>query len=107
MMIDFDIDDFARAMTRSDCTLADAGRYENGYSRKGYFAKIRSGNKHLSFSVSNCDNSLAPNEVATAITHPNRHIYRQGYYRNKKGVRGFEATVRSGEHFYMLSAHNV
>lgn len=103
----FGIDDFAAAMMRSDCTLADTGQYENGSCRMGYFASVRSGGKYLWFSVSNSDHPLAPDEVAMAITHRSRQIDRQSFYRNKKGVRGFEATVRSGEHCYMLGAHNI
>lgn len=103
----FDVDDFAAAMMRSDCTVADTGHYENGSSRMGYFARVRSGGKYLWFSVSHSDHPLAADEVAAAITHRSRKIERQSFYRNKKGVRGFEATVRSGDHCYMLSAHNI
>ena len=106
-MRDFSIDDFATAMLRSDCTLAGAGEYVNANLRQGHFSRVHSGGKSFWFSVSNADHTLAPDEVATAITHRNREICRQGYYYNKKGARGFEATVRSGDHCFMLGAHDI
>jgi hypothetical protein len=54
------------------------------------------------FSVSNTDVPIAPDEVAEAITSPERKIEREGTYATQKD--SLESTIRVAEHCYMINA---
>ncbi len=100
------VEEFALAFGRSR-TVTQDGFYTNSNGQTGYWARLRNNDRWYSVSVSNTDFALTPDEVALALLAPDRRIERNGTYRNRKGVLGFEATVRVAEHTYMLSANNI
>jgi hypothetical protein len=80
-----------------------SGFYLNCRRQRGYFACYRlPGGCFVKYSVSATELPVAPDEVATAIQAPGRWIQRQNPYSNRKNNEGFEATVYSGGHAFML-----
>jgi hypothetical protein len=101
------VDQFAAILRDRRTALVCDGWFFNENLQQGYRATLSSQNRWYWFSVSNTDLELAPDEVALAITSPDRELLREGTYRNKKGALGFEATVKSADHYYMLGASNL
>jgi hypothetical protein len=58
-------------------------------------------------SVSHIDEMPTPQSVATALVSPTRKVTDEGRYPNKKGRLGYYATVKSGEHWYMVSVSEM
>jgi len=94
------VDEFAKVL-RGDLTLVEDGFYEG--NRTGYWARFESKGLRYWYSVSNTSERIAAQLVAEAITAPDRHIQRSKPYHDGEG---FEATVRSGRHHYMLGHGN-
>jgi hypothetical protein len=98
------VDDFANVLLREGLQLIQEGHYENRFGQTGYRATYRHGDQYYWFSISGTEIGFAPDEVAAAITHPERSIQREYPYLNTRGRLGFEATVRAGDHSFMLNA---
>lgn len=98
------VDEFAQVFSSGTLEFVEDGRYQNQSGQVGYRAIYRDTERYLWFSVSNTEIAIAIDEVAAAITTPDRQIIRENSYWNQYGRQGFEATVRSGEHWFMLNA---
>jgi len=98
------VDEYALELQSPALGFEQEGRYSNAFGQVGYRAIYRNAIYYLWYSVSSTESAFAPDEVATAITAPNRWIQRENPYFNKKGNVGFEATVNSGGHSFMLGA---
>ncbi|MBZ5699815.1 MAG: hypothetical protein LAN18_14855 [Acidobacteriia bacterium] len=98
------VDDFAAVLLSRDLDLVQDGNYENKLGQIGYRAIYRNSGCYYWYSVSGTDTRVAPDEVATAITTSGRIIQREYPYLNSRGKQGFEATVRSGDHSFMLNS---
>ena len=91
------VGEFAQAIRSGEVT---DGSFYPWHRPRGYRAAVRVGNLWYWYSVSNTDRKITPAEVADAITDCRlRRIQRSNPYKNG---RGFEATVWSGDHCYML-----
>ena len=97
------VDDFVTEISGVLRFIGD-GYYHNKFGQMGYWARYRNSIRYYSYSVSGIEVRLAPDEVALAISAPERLIQREYPYINRKGVLGFEATVLSIGHAFMLSA---
>jgi hypothetical protein len=97
------VDQFAHALSGRLEFVRDS-YYHNKSGQVGYRAIYRGGGCYYWFSVSATDARFAPDEVAAAIADPERNISREYPYVNGVGQLGFEATVRSGDHSFMLNA---
>ena len=93
------VDEFAAILRDKTTQVMESGFYHNQNNVPGYWAVVWNRHQWYWFSVSNCGNSMSLNEVATAISAPERSIGREGRY---KGGHGYEATIASGGHSYML-----
>jgi hypothetical protein len=98
------VDDFASVLSGSDLEFVEDGEYYNTLRRKGYWAIYKNSNGYFKFSISSCDERFAPEEVAAAIANSRRVIMREKPYFNSWGQQGLEATVKSGNHSFMLTA---
>jgi hypothetical protein len=98
------VDEFAEALISEGVQFVLEGYYSNSYGQIGYRAIYRDADRYLWFSVSSTEVSLAADEVATAIRARGRWVQRENPYLNRKGQQGFEATVLSGGHAFMLNA---
>lgn len=98
------VDEFAEALGSKNLRFVEDGQYRNVWEQSGYWAIYRDAERCLRFSVSATEIRLAADEVATAITAPGRYVARANPYLNRKGQLGFEATVHSGGHAFMLNA---
>ena len=92
------VDEFAEVLRNPAAKLESEGYYPIRKPR-GYWAHIEVGGRLYWYSVSSSLEPVSASEVATAITDRFRKIERCGAYKNGSG---FEATVWSGEHCYML-----
>lgn len=98
------VDEFADALGSTNLEFIREGSYTNGNGQVGYWATYRDLEQYLWFSVSSTEIPLAPDEVAAAITSPQRWVARENPYPNKAGQLGFEVTVLSKGHAFMLGA---
>ena len=58
-------------------------------------------------SVSHIDEMPTPQSVAAALVSRTREIADEGRYRNRKGSLGYYVTVKSGDHWYMVSVSDM
>ncbi|MFZ0818800.1 MAG: hypothetical protein WAM91_01940 [Candidatus Acidiferrales bacterium] len=98
------VDGFAAKLRPENLVFVDDGQYRNKIGRIGYWALYKDSHLYYKFSISNTDATFALNEVAHAITVSDRIIRRENTYQNRREAWGFEATVLSGGHAYMLTA---
>jgi hypothetical protein len=98
------VDDFAKVLLLRDLDLIGDGTYKNRSGQFGYRAVYSYSGRYYWCSVSGTDTRIAPDEVATAITTSGRIIQSEYPYLNSRGKLGFEATVRSGDHSFMLNS---
>ena len=98
------VDEYALELQSRALGFVQEGHYSNAFGQVGYRAIYRNGIYYLWYSVSSTESAFAPDEVAAAITAPKRWIQRENPYFNRKGNVGFEATVNSGGHAFMLGA---
>jgi hypothetical protein len=95
---------FAAALLEEGLQFVSAGTYRNKAGTAGYKAIYRNARSYFWYSVSATDATFSPAKVAQAITAPRKKIQREFPYVNGTGNLGFEATVRSGDHSFMLGA---
>jgi hypothetical protein len=98
------VDEFAAELQSPTLQRVQEGFYSNDSGQVGYRATYRNETLHLWFSISATETPFAPDEVTVAITAPTRWVRRENPYPNKRGSEGFEATVHSGGHAFMLGA---
>jgi hypothetical protein len=98
------VDEYALELQSRALGFVQEGHYSNAFGQVGYRAIYRNAIYYLWYSVSSTESAVAPDEVAAAITAPKRWIQRENLYVNRKGNVGFEATVNSGGHAFMLGA---
>jgi len=98
------VDEFALELKSSTLRFVQEGCYTNTSGQVGYWAVYRNRILYLWHSISATESSFAPDEVIMAITASTRWIQRENPYRNRKGNIGFEATVHSGGHAFMLGS---
>jgi hypothetical protein len=98
------VDEYATELQARSLELVAEGSYTNSFGQVGYRATYRNADLHLWFSVSATEVRIAPDEVAMAISAQGRWIQRANPYTNSKDNIGFEATVHSGGHAFMLGA---
>lgn len=98
------VDQFAEILQRGELRLVHDGYYVNRFGQSGYRAMYKGPIAYYSYRVSATETPLAPDEVAQAIKHPERNVSRENVYFNRIGQQAFEATVRAGDHSFMLSA---
>jgi hypothetical protein len=99
---DMTVDEFAEVLRNPDVQVTSNECYHNQQRKRGYRANLSLGSNQYWYSVSNTDMAMTAAQVATAIMSPSRKIIRQGDYCNFWGEVGFEATVLSDGHAYML-----
>jgi hypothetical protein len=100
------VDDFSEVLCSRKLEFVSEGWFENRFGQMGYWATYRDPSRYLWFSISATEIPFALDEVAVAIRAPERRITREYPYWNwnRNQQQGFEATVRSGEHSFMLGA---
>jgi hypothetical protein len=98
------VDEYAEILLKGHLEFVGDGYYENRVGQVGYRAIYKYARGYYWYRVSAAEVPIAPDEVAQAITHHGREVLRENPYLNRKGVQGFEATVRAGEHCFMLNA---
>jgi hypothetical protein len=98
------VDEFAEVLGSGRLQFILEGHYSNSYGQVGYRAIYKDADRYFWFSVSATEISLAPDEVAMAIRANGRWVQREYPYLNRNGQQGFEATVHSGGHAFMLNA---
>jgi hypothetical protein len=98
------VDEFAEVLVSESLQFIQEGHYSNSDGQTGYRAIYRDSERYLWFSVSGTEITLAPDEVAVAIQARGRWVQRENPYFNRNGQQGFEATVHSGGHAFMLGA---
>ena len=96
------VDDFAEILRNPRIIVVD-GKFYPWDAPRGYRATIQLGEEWYWYSVSQSLDEVTPKQVAEAITARDRRLQRSKPYKNG---RGFEATVWSGDHCYMLGHGN-
>jgi hypothetical protein len=93
------VDEFANVLRDPNTRLEEDNFYVSDTTgNTGYKATFSRHGLWYWFSISSRTHPMSAKDVADAITHPHRSIAREGSFKR----RGFEATVYSGPHWYML-----
>jgi hypothetical protein len=98
------VDEFAEMLLDPGLEFVAEGHYVNRDGRTGYRAVYKHPQTYYWYSVSGAEAAIEPDEVAQAVMHPSRTVLRENTYFNRSGKHGFEATVSSAEHWFMLNA---
>jgi hypothetical protein len=98
------VEEYAQVLLNVSIQFVHDAYYTNREGQTGYRAIYRHGNSYFWYSVSRTEVPIAPDEVAQAITDPARTVFRANPYFNRNSQQGFEATVRAGEHCFMLNS---
>lgn len=97
------VDQFASLLHDPNLEVVRDGYYKQGLPDQGYWAELQVGECTLRYSVSGMKHPVTPSFVAAAITALDRRIGRENVQEHDGGLC-FEATVRAGDHSYMLNA---
>ena len=81
--------------------------YQNSKEEWGYCLTVWEAGHYHMVSVSHIDDMPTPESIATALLSRGREIADEGRYRNRKGTLGYYATVKSGDHWYMVSVSDI
>jgi hypothetical protein len=93
----------AKALRSSHSRLIQDGYYQNEQREWGYYVTVWYAGHYHMISVSRTETPPALLDIANALTSPTAYVDSDGRYRNRKGTLGYYATVRSGNHWYMVS----
>jgi hypothetical protein len=98
------VDNFAEVLRDPNLMIDEESYYISHTTRRpGWRAIVTLGGSWYWYSVSSAADRVSAQEVADAITASDRRISRSGSY---KCGAGFEATIRSGAHWFMLGHGN-
>jgi hypothetical protein len=96
---------------RTDCQCASvtistphrrSGYYQNSKEERGCRFTIWDAGHYYMISVSQIDETPTLASIADALVSPAKHVKEEGRYRNARNTLGYWATVRSGNHWYMV-----
>jgi hypothetical protein len=83
------------------------GYYQNENGVWGYYVTVwHAGHYHM-ISVSHVEDVSKLNDIARALESPLKNVTEDGRYRNQRRSLGYWATVRSGDHWYMVSVSDM
>jgi hypothetical protein len=83
------------------------GYYQNQEGELGYYVTMWDAGHYHMISVSHVGDVMTSREIATALESPLRNVTEDGRYRNSRGTLGYWATVKSGDHWYMVSVSDM
>lgn len=83
------------------------GFYRNREGVWGYYLTVcHAGHYHM-VSISHVEAMPTLLDIARALESPLNDVTEDGRYRNRRGRLGYWATVRNGEHWYMVSVSDM
>lgn len=97
----------AKALNSPSSNTIHDGYYQNEQGEWGYYVTVWDAGHYHMISVSHIDRVMPPHEIAQALLSSSAQIHTDGRYRNKKGTLGYYATVRNGDHWYMISVSDL
>jgi hypothetical protein len=83
------------------------GYYRNEQEQWGYYLVVWDAGHYHMISVSRATETPAPRDIAAALDCPSAQVHTDGRYRNRRGTLGYYATVKSGDHWYMVSVSDL
>jgi hypothetical protein len=81
--------------------------YRNSKEEWGYSLTVWDAGHYHMISVSHVDEIPTLATIAEALVSPAKDVKEDGRYRNARGTLGYWATVRSGDHWYMVSVSDM
>ncbi len=81
--------------------------YQNEQGVWGYYVTVWDAGHYHMISVSHTKSTPTLPEIAEALVCPGAYTESEGRYWNRHGTLGYYATVRSGEHWYMVSVSEI
>ena len=100
-------DVIANALRSPHARIINDGYYQNEEGIWGWYVTVWDAGHYHMISVSHVSNTPTKHEVAAALVSPTRYIKEEGRYRNSRGTLGYWATVKSGDHWYMVSVSDM
>jgi hypothetical protein len=97
----------ANALRSPTARVIHDGFYRNDEGEWGYYVTVWDAGHYHMISVSHITDVQSPNEIATALESPLRNVTEDGRYSNARGTLGYWATVKSGNHWYMVSVSDM
>ncbi len=83
------------------------GYYRNSKEEWGCYLTVWDAGHYHMISVSHVDQVPTRAAIADALTSPTKYVKEDGRYRNARGTLGYWATVKSGDHWYMVSVSDM
>lgn len=83
------------------------GPYQNEPGEWGYYITVWDAGHYHMISVSHVAEPPSLREVAAAITSPLAELVQADRYYNRRNTLGWWGTVKSGEHWYMISVSDL
>jgi hypothetical protein len=97
----------AQALRSPSAKLIHDGFYQNEHGDWGYYVAIwQAGHYHM-ISVSHIESVPSSREIANALESSSAYTSDSGRYLNRRGSLGYYATVKSGDHWYMVSVSDM
>ena len=73
----------------------------------GYCVNVSDAGHYQMISVSHVQSVPTLKDIASAILDPEAYVQTDGRYVNRKGTFGYFATIKSGDHWYMVSVSDM
>jgi hypothetical protein len=97
----------ANALKCPRARMIQDGYYQNRAGVWGYYVTVWNAGHYHMISISDTESTPTLAAIAAALVSPTIHVDIDGRYRNSKGTLGYYATVKSGEHWYMVSVSDL
>jgi hypothetical protein len=97
----------ANALRHPSARLIEDGYYQNKNEEWGYHLTVWFAGHYHMISVSHTLEPQSPEDIACALASREAVVYEDGRYPNARGTLGYWATVKSGEHWYMVSVSDM
>jgi hypothetical protein len=92
----------ANALRSPHVRIINDGYYQNEEGVWGYSVTVWEAGRYHMISVSHTERPPTLDDIADALISPDAYVQSDGRYPNRKGSVGYYATIKSGDHWYMV-----
>jgi hypothetical protein len=100
-------DVIANALRSPQARVINDGYYQNEEGMWGCYVTVWDAGHYHMISVSHIERMPTLADIADALIDPDAYVQSDGRYPNRKGSLGYYATIKSGDHWYMVSVSDL